>query len=218
MPAPRQRPLLTLLFALPADLALGLSLGLYYTITYYGRALAPLPGAVALGAPFMYYVAVDERYGTVEQAWLWMAVFPVSGLLWRLAVACCPLAARLPRLSLAAVSARLWHTVWPLLVPLPLLAWIVATPSGRPSWPDFIAVCLRRQAVGSPRWLMPLLLAFALAAAALELRALWCLLPGSTGRKLLSLGLAAAVFILAVVAVGFALAAAQQRLWPGDSP
>jgi len=33
-------------FALAAlmDLALGLSLGLYYTITYYGRALAPLPG------------------------------------------------------------------------------------------------------------------------------------------------------------------------------
>ena len=46
-------PRLAVAIALLADLALGLSLGLYYTITYYGRAQLPVPGFVALGAPFM---------------------------------------------------------------------------------------------------------------------------------------------------------------------
>lgn len=199
---------------LGTDFALGLSLGLYYTITYYGRALVPLPGSVALGAPFMYYVAVDEQYNTVVQAWLWMLVFPVAGLLWRLTlVGASRVGAKVanpeaPPTALAEVSARLWHACWPLLLPIPLLLWLVGTPSGRWSWPDFLAVCLRRQNVAAPTWLTPLMMALALTAFALEVRAVWRVLPGTDRlRKIAVLAISAMVFVLAVVAVGFAVSA-----------
>jgi hypothetical protein len=195
------------------DLLLGLSLGLYYTITYYGRALLPLPGFVALGAPFMYYVAVDEQYSTVVQAWLWMLVFPLAGLLWRLSLVHVPRLAVLrggpARVTLGGVSARLWHTCWPLLVPIPFLTWIVGCPSARWSSPDFIAVCLRRQNVGAPAWLTPLMMGLAIVAFTLEARAVWRLLQGAgRSRRAAALGISAMIFILAVVAVGFALSAA----------
>ena len=200
--------------ALGTDLALGLSLGLYYTITYYGRALVPLPGFVALGAPFMYYVAVDEQYNTVVQAWLWMLVFPVAGLLWRLSlVGVSRYAAKAADLEvhptrLAEICARLWHTGWPLLVPLPLLTWLVGTPSGQWSWPDFIAVCLRHRNADSPGWLTPVMMGLALAAFALEVRAAWRILPGTDRlRKVAALAISSMVFVLAVVAVGFAISA-----------
>ena len=203
--------------ALGTDFALGLSLGLYYTITYYGRALVPLPGFVALGAPFMYYVAVDEQYSTVVQAWLWMLVFPVAGLLWRLslvgaskyAARAADLEVRPTRRRLGEVSVRLWYTCWPLLLPVPLLLWLVGTPSGRWSWPDFIAVCLRHRNVDSPGWLTPLMMALAVVAFALEVRAVWRVLRGTDRlRKTAALAISAMVFVLAVVAVGFALSAA----------
>lgn len=195
-----------------ADLLLGLSLGLYYTITYYGRALVPLPGFVALGAPFMYYVGVDEQYSTVVQAWLWMLVFPLTGLLWRLCLAYVPslriFGGRATRLTLAQVSTRLWHTCWPLLAPLPVLIWLVGTPSGHCSWPDFVAVCLRRQNADVPTWLTPLMMALALIAFALEIRAVWGLLPGADrARKVAAFGVSGMIFILAVVAAGFAISA-----------
>lgn len=207
----------SVMLAALTDLALGLSLGLYYTVTYYGRALVPLPGFVALGAPFMYYVAVDEQHSTVIQAWLWMLVFPLAGLLWRLTLVYVPRLLpgaavsedRPARLKLGEVTARVWHTGWPLLAPIPLLMWLVGTPSGRWSWPDFIAVCLRRQNVDVPTWLTPLLMALAVAAFALETRDVWRLLPGTDRpRKVAMLAISLMVFVLAVVAVGFALSAA----------
>jgi len=198
------------------DLALGLSLGLYYTITYYGRALTPLPGAVALGAPFMYYVAVDERFSTVYQAWLWMLCFPVAGLLWRLALAQAPRLFRQTPLRFRDVTARLWHVCWPLLMPIPLTAWLVARPSGHCTWADFIAVCLRQHNVGSPAWLPWLFMPLALAALALEARAAWRLLAGlAPYRRVLALAAAFIVYILAVCVVGFAVAAAQAALFGG---
>jgi len=192
------------------DLALGLSLGLYYTITYYGRALTPLPGLVALGAPFMYYVAVDERFSTVYQAWLWMLCFPVAGVLWRLALAQAPrLFGQRPR-RLREVTARLWHVSWPLLVPIPLTAWLV-------SRGGFVAVCLRQHNVDSPAWLPPVLMPLAVVALALELRAVWRLLEGLLPyRRLIALAAALVAFVLVVCLVGFAIAAAQAALFGGS--
>jgi len=77
------RPLRTALAAVGRDLAPALSLGLCWTVTYNGRAHVSLPGTVALGAPFMYYVGVDDRSSTVVQAWLWMLCFPLAGRWWR---------------------------------------------------------------------------------------------------------------------------------------
>lgn len=202
------------LLALTADLGLGLSLGLYYTITYYGRALLPLPGFVALGAPFMYYVAVDEQCNTVIQAWLWMAIFPLTGLLWRTGLAWVPrvwgkanLEVR-PTRSETDLEVRPTRCYWPLLVPIPLLMWLVGRPGGQWAWSDFIAVCLRRQNVDSPTWLTPLMMALAVLAFALELHQTWRLLPGTDRlRRAATLTVTVMLFILAVVAVGSALSA-----------
>lgn len=200
----RQRyPLLACFF----DLLLGLSLGLYYTITYYGRALLPLPGFVALGAPLMYYVAVDERFSTVYQAWLWMICFPLTGLVWRLTLPFLPRLLRQPGPGFVEASARLWHVTWPLLLPLPFLAWIVASPSGHCDWSDFIAVCLRRHNVSDSGWLAPVMMALALLSLGLELRGVWQVFAPSrsTFRALALLAVVFLVFLLIVVVVGFGL-------------
>lgn len=204
-----------IVYAILLDLALGLSLGLYYTITYYGRALTPLPGLVALGAPFMYYVAVDERASTVVQAWLWMLCFPVAGVLWRLALAQSPrLFAQRP-LRFRSVSAKLWYQCWPLLLPIPLAAWMVARPGGHCTWPDFIAVCLRRQNVPSPWWLVWVFMPLAVVAFALELRAAWRLLTGLLAyRRVIAIVAAVIAFTLAVCVAGFGIAAVQDQLQP----
>jgi len=192
------------------DLALGLSLGLYYTITYYGRALTPLPGTVALGAPFMYYVAVDERFSTVYQAWLWMACFPVAGAVWRVTLAHAPRLWRQPALRFAEVTARLWPCCWPLLLPIPLAAWLV-------SRGGFIAVCLRQHNVDSPSWLAWVYMPLAVAALGLEFRAVWRLLEGLAAyRRVLALGVAFMVFTLGMCTCGsvIALALAQHGFMP----
>ena len=195
------------------DLALGLSLGLYYTVTYYGRALTPLPGLVALGAPFMYYVAVDERFSTVYQAWLWMACFPVAGVLWRVSLAQAPRLFGQAPLRFRDVTAKLWPCCWPLLVPIPLTAWLVSQPSGHCDWADFIAVCLRQHNVESPPWLPGLWMPLALAALVLELRAGWRLQESLTVRcRIIAIAAALVAFVLAVCVAGFAIAAAQSAV------
>jgi hypothetical protein len=91
-------------------------------------------------------------------------------------------------------------------VPLPLLIWLVGTPSGQWAWADFIAVCLRRQNVEAPAWLTPLMMVLAVVAFVLEARAVWRLLPGSDRlRKVAALTISLMVFILAVVVFGFTL-------------
>lgn len=192
------------------DLALGLSLGLYYTVTYYRRALAPLPGLVALGAPFMYYVAVDERFSTAAQAWLWMACFPAAGVLWRLSLARAPRLFGQAPLRFREVTAKLWPLCWPLVVPMPVAAWLVSRPDGYCDWSGFIAVCLRQHNVASPAWLPWLFMPPALAALALELRGVWRLLAGlAPYRRTIAIAAALVGFILAVCVVGFALAVVQ---------
>jgi hypothetical protein len=192
-----------LIFAALIDLALGLSLGLYYTITYYGRALTPLLGTVALGAPFLYYVAVEERSSTVYQAWLWMLCFPVAGLLWRLALAQAPRLFRYAPLPFRDVTAKLWPLCWPLLLPIPLAAWLVAQGG-------FIAVCLRQHNVASPPWLPWLFVPLAVLALALEVRAVWWLLGELPPyRRAIAVAAALVAFVLGVCIVGLATAAVQ---------
>lgn len=199
---------------LAADLALGLSLGLYYTITYYGRSLLPLPGAVALGAPLMYYMAVDGEYSTVIQAWLWMICFPLAGVLWRLAVVIVPRFAsaecRTARLSFRPVAARLGLACWPLLLPLPALAVYVGRPEGAWRWADFVAVCLRHRNVDVPSYLPAVMMALAVAACVLEVSAVWRLLPGEDRlRKAAVLALTCVFLVASVVLVGLGLALAR---------
>ncbi|NPV46758.1 MAG: hypothetical protein HPY69_07360 [Armatimonadetes bacterium] len=201
-------------FASLFDLALGLSLGLYYTITYYGRALLPLPGYVALGAPFAYYVAVVEDYSTVVQAWLWMLCFPLAGLLWRLGVAYVPglvsAEYRAIRRPFGSVTARLGLSCWPLLLPIPTLAWHVGRPEGHWAWADFVSVCLRHRNVYTLPYLPAAMLICALAAFGLESRALWRLLPGSDHPwKVAVLILTVVIYVAAIVALGYGLNFAQ---------
>lgn len=186
------------------DLGLGLSLGMYYTVTYYGRAAIPLPGFVALGAPFQYYVLVDEQQDTVIQAWLWMACFPFVGLLWRGTLALLGRCMRLPVRG-KALAGAVWATTWPLLLPIPALVWMLGqADAGGLQWEAFVGACLRRQFVANAAWLTPVYFALALVALALELRALWRLAAGATVAKRLA-WIAGAVVVLVGVVSGVGL-------------
>lgn len=161
----------------------------------------------------MYYVAVDERFSTVYQAWLWMLCFPLAGLLWRLSLAQAPRLFGQRPLRFRDVNRRLWPVAWPLLVPIPLAGWLVSRPSGACDWSDFIEVCLRRQNVESPWWLVWVFMPLAVLALGLELRAIWRLMePLLPYRRLIAILAAFIVFILAVCIAGFATAGLQQVL------
>ena len=186
-----------------ADLGLGLGLGMYYTVTYYGRAALPLPGFVALAAPFQYYVLVDERQDTVVQAWLWLACFPFVGLVWRVALGA---VARVMGLSVRGreVARAIWWSAAPLLLPIPALMWLLGQADGGGyEWAAFVGACLRRRFAYGAGWLTPTYFALAAVAFVLELRALWRLGTGATAaRRVLWIGGAAAALVGVVSGVG----------------
>jgi hypothetical protein len=184
------------------DLALGLSLGMYYTVTYYGRALLPLPGFVAMGAPFEYYLIVGEVQDTVAQAWLWMSCFPAVGLMWRGALWA---VAKLGRVTVTsrAIVAGMWHCSWPLLVPAPFLLLALGSGDDGFSWHALTDACLRRRSMASPVMLPAVYFVAAVAALAQEARGIWRLGgKASTARRVVLLAGAPIVLLLAVSAIG----------------
>lgn len=62
-------------------LALSVSLGWYYTVTYFGAIGWPMPSVETIGALVLYYFSVINA-ATEIQAVHWLAVFPISGFLW----------------------------------------------------------------------------------------------------------------------------------------
>jgi hypothetical protein len=62
-------------------LGLGLSLGWYYTVTYYGRSGWPMPIPDACATLLLYYFSV-LNVSTGVQAVHWMIAFPAAGILW----------------------------------------------------------------------------------------------------------------------------------------
>lgn len=154
----RRLPLL-IAATLLAQLALGVSLGLFYNYTYFGRAAVPLPHPTALAGSFFYYIALPQDYDAAAQAVLWVLGFPAAG--WLL-LGCLAAAARAGRLwSFADLLRSHLLGLAPLLLPLPWLAWLHATGPGGVSWQQFLAACLHRSFAVTPPYLNPLFLGLA---------------------------------------------------------
>lgn len=64
--------------ALLCWLALAVSLGWYYTVTYFGAVGWPMPSVETLGVLFLYYFSV-LNVATEIQAVHWLLVFPLRG-------------------------------------------------------------------------------------------------------------------------------------------
>lgn len=118
---------------------LGLSLGLYYNLTFFGAAALPLPEAVSLLAPLLYYLSGCIHLSPTGQASAWVLAFLVAGLTW---LCCLELVARRagfrPSLSVVASPALL-------LLPAPWMAWLHG-----PTWSGFLQACLVRRFTLTP--------------------------------------------------------------------
>ncbi|MCC6728355.1 MAG: hypothetical protein IT208_03350 [Chthonomonadales bacterium] len=148
-------------------LAAGVSVGLYYTASYYGRAGGPVPTPVALAAPLAYYVALPASADTRQQALLWEAAFVACGVLWAATLCACGRAVgRRPPLS--GMVCVVGAVGWPLLAPLPWMAAAAgATPSGW-RWSQLLDVCLRRAWMDPAPWMHAAYFAAGLAALGFE--------------------------------------------------
>jgi len=145
-------------------LSLGLSLGCYYTATYFGATGWPLPSCEAIAGVFLYYFSVVNA-ATELQAVHWIVVFVTAGYLWIASLwyvspkltgpgtlASQPDVATLPdRFAILGRSVAL--STLPLAMPIPFMAWWMGSTDGGFSWSRFIAVCLRHAWVTPPSWL-----------------------------------------------------------------
>jgi len=148
-------------------LGLGLSLGWYYTFTYYGRSGWPMPLPDCCAALILYYFSVLNA-PTEIQAVHWMLVFPMAGILWVFALwGLAPFfGGRRPafdrtlfRISLASL---------PLVAPAAWMTYIAGNTADGFTRERMFLVALRRANVSPWTWLSPLYLALGLLALALQ--------------------------------------------------
>ncbi len=145
-------------------LLFGLSLGCYYTATYFGATGWPLPSCEAIAGVLLYYFSVMNT-STELQAVHWMVVFVAAGYLWiaslwhvsdRLTGAA-TLAAGSDGAAAQERFARLGRSVavstLALSVPIPFMVWWIGGTDSGFSWSRFVAVCLRHGWVTPPIWL-----------------------------------------------------------------
>jgi hypothetical protein len=192
-------------------LAVGFSLGWYYTFTYYGRTGVPMPFPEPCAALVLYYFSVINA-ATEIQAVHWMLVFPLAGAIWTEAL--CRTAAvmghdRPPfprfflRLSLAAL---------PVALPGPAMAWLAGQADGGFVWQRMIDIALRRGNTGPWWWLTPLFLTLGALALALQLAQYRRSFPMPMARALRHYPLSAIVLVLASAVIG-TLASFPLRWW-----
>ena len=157
-----RRPLVEVGLAVAIWLAVGFSLGWYYTFTYYGRAGWPMPSPEPCAAILLYYFSV-LNVATELQAVHWMITFQCAGVLWlvslritlrfmkrrnpALAFEEVPFTRTLSRFSLAAI---------PLALPGPWMAYLAGLQDEGFTWAHMIAVALRRGNLSPRAWLTPL--------------------------------------------------------------
>lgn len=185
-------------------LALGFSLGWYYTFTYYGRTGIPMPHPESCAAIVLYYFSVLNA-DTEIQAVHWMAVFPLSGMLWALS-----LSRLAPRFGAPAISIRRVYLVTafaciPLVAPGPAMAILAGWQDDAFTFDRMIAVALRRGNRTPDTWLTPLYLTLGLAALTLQWRALRRCFQQSFGSAIQHYLVSAIVLFVAAAIFGAAL-------------
>lgn len=192
-------------------LAVAISLGWYYTFTYYGRAGWPIPMPEPCAALVLYYFSV-LNVDTEIQAVHWLIVFPLAGLLWSLSlgVTARRLGLKPPdwtitfrNLSLAAI---------PLALPGPWMAWIAGVRDDQFTWHRMVAVALRRGNVEPWYWLSPMYLALGIAGFAIQIVLYRTLFAGTAQQRWIHYPVAAIVLVVLSSALA-ALAALPVRLW-----
>lgn len=192
-------------------LALGFSLGWYYTITYYGGEGWPLPYPEALAGILVYYFSVLNADTTV-QAVHWMAVFPVVGPLW---VGVLQLTAPYfggRRCQYSYTLVRFGLSALPIALLGPWLAYVAGTTAGGFAWEQMVGVALRRQFIAPWPWLSPVYLGAGLVSLALQIR-MYRLAFATEGRKAFNHFVVSAI-IMTLLAAGLgALAAEPLRRW-----
>ncbi|HRI87618.1 MAG TPA: hypothetical protein PK869_05110 [Candidatus Hydrogenedentes bacterium] len=150
-------------------LGVALSLGWYYTFTYYGRTGAPMPTIEPCAALVLYYFSV-LNVRTEIQAVHWMIVFPISALLWAWALQITARYLKHDTPQFAVSVFALACAAIPLALPAPWMTWVAGYAEGAGFTIDrMLLVALRRDNQAPWAWLTPLYLGLGMLALALQL-------------------------------------------------
>ncbi len=149
-------------------LGVGVSLGWYYTFTYYGKTGLPMPSPEPCAVLLLYYFSV-LNVSTGIQAVHWLVVFPLAGGLWAASLILVAGRMKLPRPSFVDLYGRFSLAALPLALPMPAMAWLAGQRDGGFVWQRMLDVALRHGGTGPWWWLTPLYFSLGLIALALQL-------------------------------------------------
>ena len=196
-------------------LLLGLSLGCYYTATYFGRSGWPLPSCEAISGVLLYYFSVINA-STEVQAVHWMAAFLLAGYLWIVVLwfasrrilgagssgkdGCANAQTSDNRFAALGLSAALGAV--PLSLPIPFMVWWMGSTDDGFSWSHFVSVCLRHAWVNPPVWLNYVYFGLGLAGFVLQIALFRRIWHTSGKRFFATYGLAIGVLLLSSIGVG----------------
>lgn len=152
-------------------LGVGLSLGWYYTFTYYGKTGVPMPTIEPCLALVMYYFSVLNVI-TEVQAVHWMAVFPAAGAMWAYTLTRTAPLFDICRRTFPDAFLLLALAALPLALPAPWMSWVAGVAPGESfSVERMLLVALRRD--GQTPWptLTPMYLGLGLFSLGLQIAA-----------------------------------------------
>jgi hypothetical protein len=184
-------------------LAMGFSLGWYYTFTYYGRAGWPMPVPEACASILIYYFSV-LNVDTEIQAVHWMVCFPAAGVLWVAAAWYTAGRFGAERPPFHRVLIVLACASLPLALPAPWMTWTAGQTSEGFVWARMIAVALRRGGVSPWAWLSPMYLGLAFLALGLQVAAYRKLFAMPARKAWASFPASVILLILVVIVAGAA--------------
>ena len=205
-----RRAVFHLSVAMTCWLALSVSIGWYYTVTYFGRVGWPMPSVETVGALLLYYFSV-LNVATEIQAVHWVLVFPLAGLFW---VGALRWIARTQegRPAFALLAMRLAVSSLPLSLPLPYMVLVAGETETGWALQRMLDVALRRGNVSPWPWLSPMYFALGTLAFIWHLRVLRTSFPAPLGAFARQTLLAGVLFVLAVAVTG-SLASYPLRAW-----
>ncbi len=144
-------------------LLLAVSIGWYYTVTYFGRVGWPMPSVETVGALLLYYFSV-LNVDTEIQALHWLIAFPLAGFIWTAILPRTYRGTAATQPSTHRLAMRLALTSLPLSLPMPYMMLVAGQANGGWQFQRMIDVALRRGNVSPWPWLSPMYLVLGLVA------------------------------------------------------
>lgn len=163
----RNTALVELAVAAVCWLSLAVSVGWYYTVTYFGRVGWPMPSVETVGALLLYYFSV-LNVDTEIQAVHWLVVFPFSGFVWA-AILTYSFRNSANTPSMPALAARLGLASVPLSLPMPYMMFAAGQTANGWQLQRMLDVALRRGNIPVWPWLSPMYFALGVASFALHI-------------------------------------------------